>query len=265
VDLAVTGIVYSMMTAAAMWQNFRARLPYLFDPWSEVLPTPPTLMHAMIAISVLVEAGAIFAGGSSALARGGAAAPLMVIAYAICASVVSAGTLHFLRGRGVGLAKIWFWPAADGGHDRPPRYLSMAFIGPFVAAAALAGALGLAAHGYLWIASHLPVVAAQREKARMVLDAQPHLGTALFIMAVFIAPFAEEFLFRGLLYRALDHEWGGWRAIAGSAAFFASYHPVLSWLPVFLLGALNALIFKRTGRLGPSILTHMVYNAVVLA
>jgi membrane protease YdiL (CAAX protease family) len=26
-------------------------------------------------------------------------------------------------------------------------------------------------------------------------------------MAVLIAPFAEEFLFRGLLYRALDHGW----------------------------------------------------------
>ena len=31
-DLAVTGVVYSWVTAAAMWQNFRARLPFLFDP-----------------------------------------------------------------------------------------------------------------------------------------------------------------------------------------------------------------------------------------
>ena len=56
--LAVAGIVYSVMTAAAMWQNFRARLPYLYDPWSETLPKPPTLMHAMIAISCLAEAAA---------------------------------------------------------------------------------------------------------------------------------------------------------------------------------------------------------------
>ena len=60
--LAVTGIVYSFVTAAAMWQNFRARLPYFYDPWSETLPQPPTLMHAMIAISVLVESGAIVTG-----------------------------------------------------------------------------------------------------------------------------------------------------------------------------------------------------------
>jgi hypothetical protein len=39
-QLAIMGIVYSYMTAAAMWQNLRARLPYLFDPWSETLPPP---------------------------------------------------------------------------------------------------------------------------------------------------------------------------------------------------------------------------------
>ena len=60
--IALMGIVYSYLTAAAMWQNFRARLPYLYDPWSEKLPPPPTLMHAMIAISVLVEGGAVVTG-----------------------------------------------------------------------------------------------------------------------------------------------------------------------------------------------------------
>jgi membrane protease YdiL (CAAX protease family) len=85
------------------------------------------------------------------------------------------------------------------------------------------------------------------------------------VMAVVFAPFAEEYLFRGLLFRALDREWGGWRAVMGSAAFFAIYHQPLSWLPVGLLGITNALIFKKTGRLAPAVILHMVYNAVVLA
>jgi len=38
----------------------------------------------------------------------------------------------------------------------------------------------------------------------------------------------------------------------------------MSWPPVFLLGICNALIFKKSGRLAPAILLHMVYNAVVL-
>ncbi len=83
-------------------------------------------------------------------------------------------------------------------------------------------------------------------------------------MAVGIAPLTEEYLFRGLLYRALDREWHGWRAVIGSAAFFAIYHPPLSWLPVGLLGITNALVFRKAGRLAPAVLLHMVYNAVVL-
>jgi membrane protease YdiL (CAAX protease family) len=71
------------------------------------------------------------------------------------------------------------------------------------------------------------------------------------VMAVAFAPFAKEYLFRGLLFRALDREWGGWRAVAGSAAFFAIYHQPLAWLPVGLLGIANALLFKKTGRLAP--------------
>ena len=72
-------------------------------------------------------------------------------------------------------------------------------------------------------------------------------------------------MFRGLLYRALDREWGGWRAVVGAGAFFAIYHPVLSWAPVAALGMMNALIFKHSGRLAPAVATHMAYNAVVLA
>ncbi len=53
----------------------------------------------------------------------------------------------------------------------------------------------------------------------------------------------------------------GWQC----SFFFSIYHPALSWLPVFLLGTKNALLFKRTGRLMPAVILHMVYNAVVLS
>jgi len=92
----------------------------------------------------------------------------------------------------------------------------------------------------------------------------PNLRISYAVMAVAFAPFAEEYLFHGLLFKALDREWGGWRAVVGSAAFFAVYHPPLSWLPVGLLGITNALLFKKTGRLAPAVILHMVYNAVVV-
>ena len=97
------------------------------------------------------------------------------------------------------------------------------------------------------------------------MAAVPHARVAYFVMAVGMAPFAEEYLFRGLLYRALDREWRGARAVVGAAAFFTVYHPLLAWPPVFALGALNAVLFRRSGRLTTSMAAHVAYNAIVLA
>jgi membrane protease YdiL (CAAX protease family) len=52
--------------------------------------------------------------------------------------------------------------------------------------------------------------------------------------------------------------------VLGAAAFFAIYHPPLAWIPVALVGATNCLLFKRSKRLAPAILLHMVYNLSVL-
>jgi membrane protease YdiL (CAAX protease family) len=131
-------------------------------------------------------------------------------------------------------------------------------------AAAAGITLGLAAHGYLAALKHIPATAELLRKSQDAMAKLHGLRISYAIMAVGFAPFAEEYLFRGLLYRALDREWGGWTAVVGSAAFFAVYHPAMSWPPVFLLGVCNALIFKKSGRLAPAILLHMVYNAVVL-
>lgn len=65
--LAILGVVFSYQTAAAMWQNFRARLPYLYDSWSEQPPAPPTLMHAMVAISAMLEVTSILTALIAAL------------------------------------------------------------------------------------------------------------------------------------------------------------------------------------------------------
>ena len=263
--LAVAGIVYSVMTAAAMWQNFRARLPYLYDPWSEPLPAAPTLMHAMIAISCLAEGAAVVTGAAAAMAGRENIAAVQAFAYAASAILVSLLMVEFLKNRGVPLSQVWRWPRETGS-----SWLSrgMAWRGALLSAAAgvaIGLALGLGALGYLALLHRLPLTADLLQEAERQAAAIPHLRLAWFVMGVFFAPAAEEYLFRGLLYRALDREWGGWRAVAGSAAFFAIYHPALSWLPVGLLGAANALLYKKTGRLTPAIMLHMVYNAVVLS
>ncbi len=265
--IAIMGIVYSYITAAAMWQNFRARLPYLYDPWSEELPPPPTLMHAMIAISILVEVGAVVTGILLVLAGRENIAIAQAISYGICAVIVSVGVSNFLSGRGVSLGEVWSWEAASQesvswwrtDKTQMGKYLLL-----FLSGAAGGLVLGLFALGYVAVLHHIPATAEPIRRSQEQMAKIPNLRMSYAVMAVAFAPFAEEYLFRGLLYRALDREWGGWRAVVGSAAFFAIYHPPLSWLPVALLGITSALLFKKTGWLMPSVILHMVYNAVVV-
>jgi membrane protease YdiL (CAAX protease family) len=267
--LAVIGIVYSYITAAAMWQNFRARLPYLYDPWSEKLPPPPTLMHAMIAISILVDAGAVLTGIVSLFTGRENIAIAQAISYGISAVAVSIGMSSFLSGRGVTLSDVWRWPVTfiDPGKwelwwceqsERGKLFLSI------LVGTAVGLALGLLAHGYMAVLQHFPTTAEIIRKSREHMASMPWARVSYAVMAVGFAPFAEEYLFRGLLFRALDREWGGWQAVVGSAAFFAVYHSPLAWPPVALLGIANALVFKKTGRLAPAVVLHLVYNAVVL-
>jgi len=266
--IAVMGIVYSYVTAAAMWENFRARLPYLYDPWSETLPPPPTLMHAMVAISILVEAGAMLTGIFSAMFGHENIAIAQAVSYGICSVAVAIGMGHFLENRHVSNREIWRWPESAV-QARQPWWRNGSGKGKLVPLLLLGAAgglvLGLFAVGYLAVLSHIPVTAEILRKSREQIASIAYFRASYFVMAVGFAPFAEEYLFRGLLFRSLDREWGGWKAVVGSAAFFAVYHPPLSWLPVAVLGAANAMLFKKTGRLAPAVVLHMVYNAVVLS
>jgi len=253
--LAIIGVVFSYLMAATMWQNLRARLPYLYDPWSEKLPPAPSLLHATVGIMILVETVSICAG--IALGTGGMKYFWITraIAYGVVGLMVGIGMQAFLKGRGVTAADIWRWP-----RDQPtPRQEVGLVLG------LLAGALlGLLARGYEALLAWLPLTRDYLAEQAKIAATYQNQYAWMFLLAVLIAPLAEEYFFRGLLYRALDREWGGWAALALSSAYFAIYHPPVAWIPVAGLGLLNAVLFKRTGRLVPCVLSHMAYNAVVL-
>lgn len=255
-DIAIMGIVYSYITATAMWENFRARLPYLYDPWSEPLPQAPTLMHAMIAISILAEVGAVLTGIGYLIYGKENIALIHAVVYGATATIVSISTFRFLQRRHVSLRSIWTWPLSRA------RQLSLSqSICAGIAGGALLGSL---AHVYQIILMRFPAISEMMNKSLDGAEEIHGLWLSNAIIAIGFAPFAEEYLFRGLVFRILDRQWGGWKAILGSAAFFAIYHPALAWIPVGLLGIINALIFKRTGWLAPAVLLHIVYNAVVI-
>lgn len=267
-NLAVVGIVYSWITAAAMWENLRARLPYLYDPWSERLPPPPTLMHAMVAISILIECVALVTAMVVAAGDRDSLAIAQSVGYAVCAVGVSIGTALFLSGRGVSPGQIWCWrdasPEPDSVRSWIRHYVAAdrGDVGWLFLGVGAGLFLGLVAHFYLLAIALVPSIGDAIRASRDQMQSIPGMAGAYAVIAIGFAPFAEEYLFRGLLFRTLDREWGGWKAVAGAAAFFAIYHPPLAWLPVSMVGAANCLLFKKSGRLAPAILLHMAYNVV---
>ncbi len=139
--VAGRGIVYSIVSAAAMWQNFRARMPYLYDPWSERPPVAPTLMHAMIGISVLVDSSAVPVGIVTAAAGSEATVLALPAIYAVCAGFVAFGMCMFLADRAVTLKDIFSWDRTRK-FDRPTsRLVGALALGVAAGAARIAGPL----------------------------------------------------------------------------------------------------------------------------
>lgn len=90
-------------------------------------------------------------------------------------------------------------------------------------------------------------------------------STALFALAVVVAPVTEELLFRGWIYTGLRFHWGMWPALLTTSALFAFAHyenTHLYALAVFPIGLALGAIRERTGSIKASILFHVVNNFV---
>ena len=80
----------------------------------------------------------------------------------------------------------------------------------------------------------------------------------------FIAPFAEEVAFRGILYPYLEKILPPVWAIFISAFFFGLYHGnLMQGIYAFLLGVMMAFLVYKTHSLGASMLFHMSANIIV--
>ena len=91
------------------------------------------------------------------------------------------------------------------------------------------------------------------------------MGYALSIAFGAVAvPIAEEFLFRGVLYRWLRSRWGVFNGIVGSSLIFALVHPPAAGgaLQIFLIGLVLAWLYEKAGSLWPSMALHCCNNAI---
>jgi len=89
-------------------------------------------------------------------------------------------------------------------------------------------------------------------------------GIALFaIVAVVMAPLAEELYFRGFLFTGFANSWGwGWGAVVSATVFSLAHTQLTLFFPLFALGFGLAWVYRHTGSLWTSITLHAVFNAV---
>ncbi|HEX7516633.1 MAG TPA: type II CAAX endopeptidase family protein [Chthoniobacterales bacterium] len=87
----------------------------------------------------------------------------------------------------------------------------------------------------------------------------------IILLAVTVAPLAEEFFFRFFLYGVLKRYFGRGVGVVASALLFAAVHAHLpSFAPLFVLGICFAIAYEWSGSLLVSMTMHAFFNALAL-
>jgi membrane protease YdiL (CAAX protease family) len=98
----------------------------------------------------------------------------------------------------------------------------------------------------------------QRPAAEQIAAALRWDGIAMLCIAGLVAPVVEELVFRGLLYRAWERQWGWAASMLATSAVFAAYHPVP--FAAFIGSVIFVLVLRRTGSLWAPIIVHATGN-----
>ncbi len=102
-----------------------------------------------------------------------------------------------------------------------------------------------------------------QEVAQIFTQELSWLQMLYILMAIFVAPFYEELMFRGLVFPYLVKRGGLAAGTVLVSLLFAGMHFHLpSFVPLFLLSAALCLAYWRTGSLWVGIGMHAIFNAV---
>ncbi|MGA8219868.1 MAG: CPBP family intramembrane glutamic endopeptidase [Solirubrobacterales bacterium] len=98
----------------------------------------------------------------------------------------------------------------------------------------------------------------------------PGIGIAIFavLSIIVLAPIAEEVFFRGFFFAGLRTRWSLWPSALLSGAIFGLVHaptgPTAA-IPLAGLGVGLAWLYNKTGSLYPSMLAHLLNNAIAIS
>ena len=131
------------------------------------------------------------------------------------------------------------------------------------------GWVALAFVSYLVLAAIYTVIVeppAEDLPQQLGADESVLLAVVTGAFVVVIAPFVEEFFFRGFLYQALRNSWGTVLGVIGSAAIFSAIHfEPDKFVPLLILGVALAMLFEKTRSLWPCIMLHAINNVLAFA
>ncbi|MDT7943226.1 MAG: CPBP family intramembrane glutamic endopeptidase [Dehalococcoidia bacterium] len=205
----------------------------------------------VMAVALLIPAAiaaALLAQGEELTKDVGAMAALLGANVAVEALILAV-PLWWVMGRQGTLADLgWRWPRR-GGLWTPLATL----VGAYLVLGIYAGALEAAGLERLLPKSSFPKVAFQ----------EPSLAALVGLMALGLAPLAEETFFRGFVFQGLRRRWGLWWSALASGALFGLMHlQVGAMIPFSAIGVVFALAYAYSGSILPSVAAHLAFNSV---
>jgi len=254
----LTQLVLSTLLALALWQKVNDATPYLLDPIAQP-PRSISLADGMIAaLAFFVGQGLVFL-----LVHAVSDASLgaqISFSYILAGLLVAACALYvFWRQHVPDLwRKIGLLRLRREGASEP-------LVTGLLRGVGLGGLAGVGGILYVRALNLFPQGQIWKQNAGLTsFLSRAERPLWICTLAIVAAPIFEELLFRGLIFQGLRRTAGPALAILGSAAIFALVHPPLSVVPVFGLGIAAAISFQRSGFLLAPILTHAVYNTIVI-
>jgi membrane protease YdiL (CAAX protease family) len=241
-------VVLCALVAVAIWLKVRERLPYLLDP-TQVPPPRIGASDGLIVAFAFYAVQGILAMALKATPGSGSPAEQQVFACTLAGALVAFAAAVVFRLR----------------HQTPIPMKTVGWLRTLLTGVAWGGAAVLFAFFHTAAARSLPWLSMTGTEPIALKPSLSIEAVWFAVMMVLGAPIFEEYVYRGLLFRSLLGSLGPVSAVLVSAAIFTLCHPPIAVLAVFGLGIATALSYRMTGRLAAPILTHMIYNAVVLA
>jgi uncharacterized protein len=118
-----------------------------------------------------------------------------------------------------------------------------------------------------WVAQHIYGAGSSKQGIVDLFNESQTLGqrVLIIILAVVVAPIAEEFIFRFFLYGVFKRYFGKVFGVASNALLFAAVHAHLpSFAPLLVLATCFTLAYEWSGSILVSMTMHSLFNSFTL-